>query len=150
MLKKTLAIALIVVFVGFFLAYVSYVHQRNKYVEISADNKSVYISAELAGTQEEWQRGLMYRTYLPENSGMLFIFPDEQQRSFWMKNTLIPLDIIFASSNMSIVDIKENFQPCEADPCPSYVSKPAMYVLEVNGGFVERNQIKINDKIKIG
>ena len=80
---------------------------------------------------------------------MLFIFEGEDYWSFWMKNTLIPLDLIFISDQYTIVDIKENFKPCKVDNCDSYTSKKkAKYVLEVNSGFVKENNVKIGDKIK--
>ena len=91
----------------------------------------------------------MFRESLPENSGMLFIFPDSSPRSFWMKNTLIPLDMIWIDESKKIVGITENVQPCKADPCPSYPSgKPVKYVLEVNAGFAERKGIKENDSVE--
>jgi len=105
------------------------------------------INLELANTAQEQEQGLMYRNELDENSAMLFIFQDEQIRSFWMKNTLIPLDIIFIDSNNMIVDIQAA-EPCKSDPCINYVSKyPAKYVLEVNQGYSERNNISIGDKL---
>ena len=110
----------------------------------------VIVSVELAITPEEKTTGLMYREYLAENAGMLFISRDERLQTFWMKNTLIPLDIIFLSSDEKIVEIKPDFEPCETVSCPSYTSKvPAMYVLEVNAGFVEENGLKIGDKLEV-
>ena len=92
----------------------------------------------------------MYRESLPEDSGMLFVFGDEAVRSFWMKNTLIPLDMIFIDSNRRIVHIEENTQPCESDPCSIYSSQlPAMYVIEVNAGFSERNGLGAGDSVTL-
>jgi uncharacterized membrane protein (UPF0127 family) len=74
---------------------------------------------------------------------MLFIFDVEQIHSFWMKNTHIPLDILRINSSLQIVDIQAA-QPCESDPCPSYIpSAPAQYVLEINQGRTTDNAIKI-------
>lgn len=107
------------------------------------------VDAELADEPAEWAKGLMNRTSLAEGHGMLFVFPDERRRSFWMKDTLIPLDIIFVSGSFEIVDIA-TLQPCAADPCPAYASKsPARYVLEVNAGFAEANSITIGERIAI-
>ncbi len=107
------------------------------------------INLELATTPLERQKGLMFRTNLEEDSGMLFIFPDEQIRYFWMKNTLIPLDMIFIDSDNKIIDI-QTAEPCMEDPCKNYISKfPAKYVLELNMGYTERNDIYIGDKINI-
>ena len=105
------------------------------------------INIELAKTDEQKTKGLMFRETLKENQGMLFIFEEEKQRSFWMKNTLIPLDIIFIDSNFNIINIEEAV-PCEEDPCQSYKSlKPAKYVLEINKGVSKQNNIQPGEKI---
>jgi uncharacterized membrane protein (UPF0127 family) len=91
-------------------------------------------SVEVADTPEERSVGLMYRTELCESCGMLFIFEHEDKYGFWMKNTLIPLDMVFIDSEFTVVDILRA-EPCMEDPCPGY--KPmgkALYVLEVNKG----------------
>src|SRR3989344_1872990 len=86
---------------------------------------------------------------LNENDGMFFVFENEQERTFWMKNTLIPLDIIFIGNNFEIVDIK-NAVPCKGEPCALYKSsKPAKYVLEVNGDQTAKRGIMIGDKITL-
>ena len=90
--------------------------------------------AEIADTNESRQRGLMFREKLKENTGMIFIFDYEGKHSFWMKNTLIPLDLIWISTDKKVVYI-QTLQPCKSDPCPSY--KPEIdskYVLEVDAG----------------
>ena len=80
---------------------------------------------------------------------MLFIFDDGKNQTFWMKNTLIPLDIIFIGKDMKIVDIRYA-TPCNEYPCKLYQSsKPAKYVLEVNGNFTIKNNIKVDDKITL-
>ena len=91
----------------------------------------------------------MYRTELAADSGMLFVFSEEKQRVFWMKNTKISLDILFADSAGTIVDIKENFESCVVSDCEKYYSKPAFYALEVNAGFVEEQGIVVGDSITI-
>lgn len=112
--------------------------------------KIIKISVEIADDNNEREKGLMFRERLDENSGMLFVFDDESYRSFWMKNTLIPLDIIFIGKNFEIVDIK-NAVPCREYPCALYKSsKPAKYVLEVKGNFTMRNKVGIGDKIILG
>lgn len=101
------------------------------------------IEIEVAQTQEKKNQGLMFRESLQENQGMLFIWEDEKERSFWMKNTLIPLDMIFLNRDGIIVNIEEA-NPCKEDRCPNYLSKyPSKYVLEVNKGWSKENNIKI-------
>lgn len=106
------------------------------------------IFVEVPDDREEFARGLMFRKHLPWNAGMLFAFDDEGTRRFWMKNTLIPLDMVFFDSSSKIIDIKENVPPCKQEECPTYPSKePAQYVLEVNAGFVQEKGIKLGDRL---
>jgi len=100
-------------------------------------------NVDFAITPAEKAKGLMYRSSIPDDYGMLFIFDENAPRSFWMKNTLIPLDMIFVGSDMKVVEIKAAVPPCESDPCPSYVSLPAKYVFEINSGLAEKNNIKV-------
>lgn len=109
----------------------------------------VNVLAEIADSDMEKAIGLMNRTSLGENNGMLFIFDDERTRSFWMKNTLIPLDMIFIAANGTIVDVT-TMQPCKSLFCESYRSKqPAKYVLEVNAGFSEEHGVEVGDSVDI-
>jgi len=105
-------------------------------------------SVELANTPSERQQGLMFRESMPDNRGMLFVFDDVVPRSFWMKNTLIPLDMLFIDDNWTVVHVA-NAVPCTVDPCPSYSSPPAMYVLEINGGLAEKSGIKVGSKLSL-
>ena len=117
--------------------------------EILIDNGKnlVKVNVEIADDSQEIAKGLMFREKLDENSGMFFIFENGEYRAFWMKNTLIPLDIIFIDNNLKIADIKYAV-PCKEEPCNLYTSsKPAKYVLEVNGNFTAKNNIKPGDKI---
>ena len=103
---------------------------------------------EIASTQEELSKGLMFRESLDENSGMLFIFPENEIHSFWMKSTLIPLDIIWINSNKEIVFIKKNAQPCLENSCESFTSdEKALYVLEANSGTADKIGLEVGDKI---
>ena len=87
------------------------------------------------------------RESLDENSGMWFLFPDDTPRTFWMKDTLIPLDIIFVNSTHHIVHIATAL-PCTQDPCPTYPSiSPAQYVLEVNANYTTRRGISVGDVV---
>jgi len=92
-------------------------------------------TVELAETTEKQALGLMFRDELRADHGMLFLFPGEAMRSFWMKNTRIPLDIFYFDENLSLVSVSENTRPCRTQRCPSYPSTaPARYVLELNAG----------------
>jgi uncharacterized membrane protein (UPF0127 family) len=126
----------------------------------STDNGSPYVEfltpeparvhVEIADEPAERSQGLMFRESLGENSGMLFIFEKEGTQSFWMKNTLIPLDMIFIDKDLEIVKIHRDTKPCEEDPCQIYGSgKPAMYVVEVNAGFTETHGIYEGDTVRI-
>lgn len=108
-------------------------------------------NVELAKTAEERSRGLMFRESLDSDKGMLFIFDKEGEYPFWMKNTLIPLDIIWINAKEEVVFISDNTQPCKEEfPCLSInPGKNAKYVLEVNGGVAEKIGLKIGDKISI-
>ncbi len=110
----------------------------------------VKIRVQFARTPEELQKGLMNRPSLPKNSGMLFIFPDETNKSFWMKNTLIPLDVIFISSKGRVNEIT-TLNPCqETEICQSYNSKtPAQYVLEINAGSAVKWKIIEGDIVEL-
>lgn len=91
--------------------------------------------AEVPLTQEGFYKGLMNRTKLADDEAMLFDFGGSQERSFWMKNTLIPLDMLFIDENLTVRRIS-NAIPCKADPCPLYPSgAPVRYVLEIRGGL---------------
>ena len=97
---------------------------------VSVNSNKYFV--ELALTNQERALGLMNRENLPSSQGMLFIFDEERVLSFWMKNTLIPLDIVFINSDFEVVSVAKAV-PCESDPCPTYPSAgPAKYVLEVN------------------
>lgn len=109
------------------------------------------LKSEFAITDKEHQVGLMNRDKIPDDFGMLFIFPDENYRSFWMKNTFIDLSIAYIGSNMKIleiIDMKAVKSSLDIDP-PSYPSSvKAKYALEVNQGWFQKNKIKVGDKIK--
>jgi uncharacterized membrane protein (UPF0127 family) len=111
----------------------------------SLGNSKIKIDLEIAETEYERQLGLMNRNIMEETQGMLFIFQVERMQSFWMRNTLIPLDILFINKNNEIVTIHKNTKVLSAQSYPS--SKPAIYVLEVKGGFTERQNILLGDKI---
>jgi uncharacterized protein len=96
------------------------------------------VIAEIADTPTEWEVGLMNRKELAKHSGMLFVFAAERPMTFWMKNTLIPLDILFFDSQKRFISAQA-MEPCTADPCAVYSSaRPGLYALEVPAGFTSR------------
>lgn len=111
-------------------------------------NKTCF-DIEIAKTPKQRQIGLMYRKNMPELSGMLFVFQQSGQYNFWMKNTLIPLDMVRINDQLEIIDIKQAI-PCTQDPCPSYNPQwISSYVLELNSWVSQKYWIKIWDKVKI-
>lgn len=110
-------------------------------------DKRAKFSVELADTPELRSQGLMYRENLSDSHGMLFVFDDTQSRTFWMKNTLLPLDMIFIDDSLSVVEIKANVPPCVEDPCPTYISLPARYVLEVKSGAAEKSGVIVGSRM---
>ena len=122
---------------------------NKNFSEISIDNGKnlIKLNVEIADDNEKRMKGLMFREKLNDNEGMLFVFDNEQNQTFWMKNTLIPLDIIFIDKDFRIVGIKNAF-PCKEDLCSLYKSlKPAKYVLEVNGNLTIKNEIEVGNRI---
>lgn len=116
-------------------------------VRVFTSDDLLPVTADVADTDESRATGLMYVYQMPEDEGMLFVFDDDQTRSFWMKNTFIQLDMLFINSAGSIVDINERAQP---QSTTSYASRaPAKYVLEVNGGWCSRNGVAIGDSVII-
>lgn len=104
------------------------------------------VNVELALTDQQHAQGLQYRDSLDRDKGMLFVFGQPVEVSFWMKNTLIPLDIIWIDESRKIIYIQKNAAPCFKEPCPSYgPQKPAQYVLEVNAGWSDAHRANIGD-----
>ncbi len=124
-----------------------------KKVTVTIRDKKVI--AELADSPAKQSKGLMFRESMNENSGMLFVFNNSSIRSFWMANTKIELDMIWADENKKIVFIHNNVPPCtKTGNLQAYCTRykpdmPAKYVLEVNGGWVKKNNIKLGDILQI-
>lgn len=110
------------------------------------NGEPIHVAVEVVDTPEKRRLGLMYRNELPEFSGMLFIFPQEHPLNFWMKNTPLPLDIIYITVDSTIVSIAENTTPYSEAQIPS--KHPAKYTLEVNGGFCHRHAIVAGDRVE--
>ncbi len=106
------------------------------------------ITAEVALTPAQLSQGLKYRRRLPKNRGMLFIFPQPAARSFWMKDTVIPLSIAFIDREGLIIDIRD-MEP--DDGAASHrPDRPFLYALEMNRGWFERNNIRVGDRVDVG
>jgi uncharacterized membrane protein (UPF0127 family) len=113
-------------------------------------NDNYCVNIEIKDTYEEREVGLMYRENLNENQGMLFVFEQPSRYTFWMKNMLIYIDIIYLDSNITIVDIFQKVPPCVEEPCELYTpSSEALYVIETKSGFSERHQLKIGQSVEI-
>ncbi len=110
------------------------------------DSVIARLDIEIADNEYETQTGLMYRQSMPDEQAMLFIFESEQPRSFYMKNTEFPLDIIFVNSNNRVVSIQKNAKPRDPSSLPS--EGAALYVLEVNAGLSDKWQLEPGDKIQ--
>lgn len=146
--KITLILILFFAFLILTVLLISVYHLTRKQNRVCFKNNC--FDVELAITQEEQMQGLMFRRSLDKNKGMLFIFNEEGLASFWMKNTLIPLDIIWINKNKEVVFINENTQPCKQDPCPSISpDKKARYVLEINDGISKEIGLKVGDSMEI-
>ncbi|HRH93750.1 MAG TPA: DUF192 domain-containing protein [Candidatus Peribacteria bacterium] len=103
--------------------------------------KHVVLQVDIADTPQARSEGLKYITQMPEDRGMLFVFPQEQLLAFWMQDTKIPLDIVFFDAEGRFISGAE-MRPCTQDPCPRYTAaEPGMYALEANSGFRVKNGI---------
>ena len=103
---------------------------------------------EIAYTETQREYGLMHRTTLNKNQGMLFIYPETTRQGVWMKNTLLALDVLFLSEQGLVTETLENLEPCRKDPCPIYVSETkARYMLEVPAGFAAYQNIESGQEL---
>jgi len=116
-----------------------------RFLDGKTDKLISKIDIEVAQTPDEEQQGLMFRRSMLDSLGMLFIFNTEEQQSFWMKNTYIPLDIIYVNANKQIVSIAQNCKPLSEESIPS--EGPAKYVVEVIAGYAAKAGLKKDDKI---
>jgi uncharacterized membrane protein (UPF0127 family) len=115
-------------------------------VYLSTPQGELAVSVEIVSTEAAIERGLMYRQHLPPDDGMLFLMREDRIWSFWMRNTLIPLDIIFITKDMTIAGIAENAEP-RTDTLRE-VDKPSLYVLEVNGGYCAAHKLTAGAKVR--
>ena len=143
MVKKPIRI------IGLLLALVASVtacEAEPKVTITTKDGRNVSFAVEIADTPSKREMGLQYRRDLAADRGMIFLFPAESQQSFWMKNTPLPLDMIFINRERKIVGIVEQTAPFSLDP--RSVGAPSQYVLEINGGLAKRHAIKAGDAVR--
>lgn len=108
------------------------------------------VVAEIADTPERQQRGYMFRTEVRDGEGMVFLFAQPDFHPFWMKNTLVPLDIIWMDRENTVIHIEANTPPCKQDPCPNYgAMRKAATVLEVRAGTAAAQGLKTGDRLRI-
>jgi hypothetical protein len=109
----------------------------------------VCYQVEIASTPETRTRGLQFRTEMARDHGMLFVFSENRPHAFWMKDTLIPLDMIWMDYGHRVVHIERNVPPCHSDPCPVYrPDQDATYVLELNAGQADRWGLKRGSRVE--
>jgi len=124
---------------------IQFVKQGEVYFQDKKKNLVKQIDVEIADTDNKRHTGLMFREKMDSSQGMLFIFPNEEDQAFYMKNTIIPLDIIFINGKKQIVKIYKHTTPYSEKDLPSF--KPVLYVIEVNAGFTDKYNIKEGDYI---
>jgi len=115
-------------------------------VYLGSPQGEVPVAVEIVKTQAQIERGLMFREHLPPDQGMLFLMSEDKVWTFWMENTLIPLDMIFIASDLTIAGIVENAAPRSQDL--RSVGKPSRYVLEVNGGYCAAHKVTAGGKVR--
>jgi len=121
---------------------------QSKFIRVTLPD-GFQVTAELAVTEEQRQRGLMFREQMKEDQGMLFIFETEDIYAFWMKNMRFSLDLLWLDSEHRIVHVEENVPPCANEPCPSYEpSRPARFVLELVSGSVKKHHLRLGDRLE--
>jgi uncharacterized membrane protein (UPF0127 family) len=121
--------------------------QRGQVTVTTRDGRELRVAVEVASNDQERGRGLMFRTSMPELAGMFFVFPEDGIQSFWMKNTYLPLDMIFVDSGGRIVGIVENAEPRTLTS--RSVDAASRYVLEVNGGWATRHGVRRGDRVRL-
>ena len=146
MTKKQKIILIGLVLIVLFVLFLTKILHNSQNAQVCFRENCFY--AELAMTDAQRTKGLMYIEHLDENKGMLFIFDEENIYPFWMKNTLIPLDMIWISKNNEVVFIEKNALPCQENICYNIEpNRPAIYMLEINAGMVDKMGISLGDLI---
>lgn len=134
------------IFIFFLFALTSCASSQERKLNNSVCFATHCYAVELAMTPETMMRGLQNRTTMPVDHGMLFVFPNSDKHSFWMKETLIPLDMIWLDYAKRVVYIAPNVKPCVSDPCPTYTpTQSSMYVLELNAEQAKTIGLSVGD-----
>src|SRR5690554_4567514 len=120
-------------------------HGELKLIKKDTDSIVAILDIEIADDEYKTQTGLMYRSGMDENQAMLFVFPDERARSFYMKDTQFALDIIYVNAKKEIVSFQKNARPFNETSLPS--GAPAQYVLEINAGLSDKWGLEVGDKL---
>lgn len=131
-----------------FFAFSFSVNASEKAISLNIATKTgqLQLHVEVADTDKLREKGLMFRNDLPDNGGMLFVYDDPQPAAMWMKNTRIPLDILFIDEEKRIINIHEEAIPYSE--VPLFSRRSARYALELKGGAVQKNGIKAGDKVQ--
>jgi uncharacterized protein len=146
-LRTVLLIGLIVVAISVMAAFAASAQDQSKVAITGSGGRDlIVVNVEVAGTNAKRELGLMFRRHLDEEAGMIFLFKQPQHLTFWMKNTLIPLDMIFVDSDGRIIGIVENAAPLSESI--DAVDGDSQYVLEVNGGFCKRHGVIAGDRLR--
>ena len=143
---RVLKLVLLMIFMLFFTTQVFSEQHTAAFGKATVEigNQGYILSVEVASTEKQRSIGLMYRDHLDLSKGMLFVFEYPAMQRVWMKNTLIPLDVLFVSAKGEIVSIHKGLQPCVKKSCEIYDSVGiAKYMLEVNAGVVEKQKLKV-------
>jgi uncharacterized protein len=134
--------------IGFLFRQQKVAALQTKKIKVISGKRTIKLTVQMADTPKKREKGLMFVEKLPENEGMLFVFPGKTYDGFWMKNTLIPLSIAFLDSDGKILRILD-MVPCKEDECPTYDPELSYYyALEVNLCWFEKNQIKEGDFVQ--
>lgn len=148
-IRNIFLVSMMILLAGCSLLSTSIIGASESQVIFEKNEENYIYGVSVADTYDERKMGLMYEENLDENQGMIFVFAKKDKFNFWMKNTLISLDMIFIDEHMKVVDFIENAEPCKVKNCPHYTPKiPALYVLELNGGQANKIDLEIGDKVK--
>ena len=148
-MKRTLALPAVAISLASLALSASLAGQQPRYASVDFPDRT-HVRAELAATEAEREHGLMQRTSLGALDGMLFVFDAPGLHAFWMKDTLIPLDMLWLDASGKVVSIAESVPPCKTPECPTYPPRAAAsYVLEVNAGFAKKHAVRVGDTVAV-